>query len=183
MEQIINSEPVRTTEEKGNLFRLTLLYGGGIAIIYIAIALIFYFAKSMDSALYRFFGYLYWVAAVIFIQVQYRKSLGGYMKYGQAIVATLTTMFFASLIVGIFIYIQNKFIAPESIGNVMLATEEKLYEKGFSDDDISMSMQMFSRFMKPAFFAVMSVFSTTVTGLVIGIVTGFFTKKEKPIFE
>lgn len=183
MEPVINNEFSPSADKKVGLFRFALIYGVCIALIYIIITLIFYFAGDLNSKLYTFMGYIYWIAAVIFVQISYRKLLGGYMRYGQSVVAALTAMFCVSVIVGIFNFILYKYIDPDIISNNMLVAEEQLYDKGFSDDDISMAMKYTSRFMTPGFLAVSFAFVNTVMGLIIGVITGIFTKKEKPIFE
>lgn len=183
MEPIIDKELSPVASNRGGLLRFMLIYGVCVAIVYVIITLIFYFAGSLNSKLYTFLGYIYWIAAVVFIQLSYRKLLGGYMRYGQGVAAALAVMFCASIIVGIFTFVLNKYINPDAISNSMLIAEEQLYERGFSDDDISMAMKYTSKFMTPGIMAVTSTLVNTIMGLIIGVITAIFTQKEKPIFE
>ena len=119
------------------------------------------------------------------IQIAYRKALGGGISYGQALGIAVASAFVASVITAVFTFILYKFIDPGLIDQIRLASEEQLYQRGMPDEQIDAALAVTSKFQTPEIISVMSVFSLTFMGLIIGAVTAIFTKKQSSdkIFE
>lgn len=168
-----------------NIWKSAMTYGLYFALASIALTVILYATNNMTSKANQWLGLVIMVAAVILFQLAYRKALGGYISYGQALGIAVLSVFFASIITAIFTYVLYKFIDPGLIDQIMLATEEKMVERGLPEDQLEAAMAMSSKFSSPGFISVISIFSLTFYGLIIGAISAIFTKKPdtKTIFE
>lgn len=185
METDVLNENVELEPEKPNLWKSALNYGLYYALVSIALTVVFYATGNMTSKLNQWLGIVVMIAAVVIIQLAYRKSLGGYMTYGQALVIAILSMVVASVIGAVFTFVLYKFIDPGLLDQLMLQTEERLYQQGMPEAQIEAALAMSRKMQTPAIMSVMAVFGGAFMGLVIGAIAAIFTKKQSPtaIFE
>ena len=132
------------------------------------------FAKSASWVSY---GVM--IAGVIIAQLSFRKSLGEFMNYGQALGIGLLTMVFASIITGFFTYLLHTVIDPSLQDQLRLTIEEQLVKQGkVSEEQMDMAIEMATKFQKPAMLFVMSIFGGAFFGLLISLITSIFTQKK-----
>lgn len=176
---IINDNPA-FNQEKPGLWKSAMSYGLYYAIISIVITIVFYATGNMTSKVSQWLGIAIMIAAVVLIQLAYRKQLGGAMTYGQSLGIAVLSMICASIITAVFTYILYKFIDPGLLEQIRMATEEQMYQRGLPDEQISAAMAVTSKFQTPAIIAIGSVFSMALMGLIFGAIAAIFTKKQSP---
>lgn len=180
MEQEVLNVNTDFEPEKQSVWKSAMTYGLYYALVSIALTIVFYATGNMASKLNQWLGIIIMIAAVVIIQLAYRKSLGGYMSYGQALVIAILSMVFASIIGAVFTYVLYKFIDPGLLEQIMLQTEEKLYQQGMPEAQIETALAVSRKMQTPGIMAIMAVFGGAFMGLVIGAIAGIFTKKQSP---
>lgn len=177
--ELMKDDPEIQPEEQG-IWKTSVIYGLYYALISIALTVVFYATGNMSSTVYQWQGIIVMVAAVVIIQISYRKLLGGWMTYGQGLSIGLVSMVCASVIVAIFSFVLYKFIDPGLLDQIKLMTEEKLYQQGMPDEQINATIAFTSKFQTPAIMAVMIVVNFAFSGLIISAISAIFTKRQSP---
>ncbi len=185
MENQASPEIINDDDTPVPMWKSALTYGVYYAVLGIAITVIFYATGNILSKALQPVGVAIMVAAIVAIQLTYRKQLGGYISYGQALSVAVFSMFFASVISSVFTYLLYAVIDPGLIEQIRLATEEQLYERGMSDEQIAAAMQISAKFQSPLIIAISGLFAAPFFALIIGLITSIFIKKNDPekIFE
>jgi hypothetical protein len=180
MEPNVFNQDVVENNVKPPVWKSAINYGLFYAVVSIIITVIFYVTGNMTSKLAQWSGILIMIAAVVLIQLAYRKELGGYMNYGEALVIGLLSMIVASAIAGIFTFVLYKFIDPALIDQMRLFTEQQMYERGVPDSQIDAAMAIATKFQTPLFLFISSLFSGIFMGLILSAIAAIFTKKKSP---
>ncbi|MFZ5431766.1 MAG: DUF4199 domain-containing protein [Bacteroidota bacterium] len=176
---VLNENTDLQTEQPG-VWKTAMTYGLYYALISIVLTVIFYATGNLTGKVSQYLGIVLLVVAIVLFQIYYRKALGGWMSYGQALGIAVASAFFASLITAVFTFVLYKFIDPGLIDQIRLATEEQLVQRGMPDEQIDAALAVSGKFQTPGIIAVMSVFSLTFMGLIIGAIAAIFTKKQSP---
>lgn len=100
--------------------------------------------------------------------ISYQKALG----YG-VLVALLVGFLSA-----VFSYLYTHFINPELLEMGKQMTEERLIERGMSDEMIEQAMKTQARFQTPVLMIIMGTVITTLIGTVYSLIAAAFLKKE-----
>lgn len=156
-----------------------LTYGLYLGIAIAVVTLIYYATGNTFSKSAQWVSYVVLISGVIIAQLNYRNSLGNVMIYSQALSVGVLTMIFASVVSGFFTYLLYAVIDPSLQEQMKLVVEEQLVAKGqLPEDQIEMAVEMASKFQKPAFLFIINIFSGAFTGLIISLITSFFTQKK-----
>ncbi len=164
-----------------SLWRLAMTYGIYYAAIVIVMSVVAYASGFMLAPALQYVSIGIMIVAVVLIQLHYRKSLGGYISYGQSLGIAVASLFFGSILVAVYTYILYKFIDPALLDQVRLMTEEKLIEQGgMTQEQIDTFLEASSKFQTPGIIAISQILNLVLTGLVIGAISSIFIKKNSP---
>jgi len=155
-----------------------MLYGLYIGIVLILVSVVYYATGNSFAKSAQYVSYLVMIAGVVFIQINYKKSLGGTMSYGQGLVIALLSMIVAGILAAIYTILLYKVIDPSLIDQMRAFTEEQMLKKGISEEQMEAAMAVASKFQKPVFMAVMSIVTYAFLGLIIGLIASIFTQKK-----
>lgn len=171
-------------EEKSvSVWKSSLSYGLFLGIALVLISVLYYATGNNFAKSSGWIGWGIMIAGVVIAQLQFRKQLGGYMSYGQALGVGILTMLFASVITGFFTYLLYAVIDPSLQEQARLVMEEQLVtQRNVPEEQLDMMMEMVSRFDDPAVMFVMNIFSGALTGLLISLLTSIFTQKKSEEF-
>ncbi len=164
-----------------SFWKQAMTYGIYFAIISILLSVIAYATGQMASPALQWISVVVMILVIVLIQLHYRKMLGGFITYGQALGMAVASLFFASLLIAVFTYCLYKFIDPGLIDQVRLLAEEKLIEVGgLTQEQIDTVLEASKRFQTPGIIAVSQIFNQVITALIIGSVTSLFIKRNSP---
>jgi len=170
--------------EKNTLSKSAMYFG---AILGIALVFFMFITYILDVTAAKAIGYLQYaiiVAGLFISQKKYRDdNLKGYISYGKALGFGTLTVFFASLIVGFFTYLLYSIIDPGLMEKILTASEDAMFERGLSDDEIDMAMQITRKFTNPLVLTFSTVFGITFIGFLFSLITSIFVKKKNDSFE
>lgn len=106
------------------------------------------------------------------------NDLGGYMKFGRAIGVGMLTVLFMAIVGAVYNFIFFEFIDSSILEESLREAENKMLERGMSDDDIDQAMNITKIFVNPVFFAATALFFSGVLGLIVSLITGAITKRD-----
>ena len=166
-------------QKSTSIWKFSLISGIYVGIALILISVVFYVSGNSFAKPAQWAGYAGMLLGIVLSQLSYRKSLGGFMTYGQALGVGVLTMLFASVLSGIYTYVLYEVIDPSLQEQLRLFTEEQIVKQGnMSEEQINAAVEMSSRFQSPTMMVVMSIVGGTFIGLIISLVTSIFTKKN-----
>lgn len=166
-----------------SIWKSAMVYGLYIAIALILVSVIFYVTGNAFAKAGTYIGYLVMAIAIVFVQINYRKSLGGYMSYGQGLGIAVIAMVFAGVIVAIYTYLLFEVIDPGLKEQLRIFTEEQMMSRGLPEAQVEVASSMAAKFQKPAIMAIMVIVSYAFWGTLIGLITSIFTKKNAVVEE
>lgn len=165
-------------EKSASIWKSTMLSGVYLAIVLILISVIFYVTGNSFSKMAQYSSYAIFVAGILWGQISYKKELGGFSTYGQAFLAGLLTMAFASIISSIYTYLLYTVIDPTLQEQLRLYSEEQLMAKGYPEEQMEMALEMTAKFQTPTMMVVFGIFGGAFIGAIISLITAIFIKKN-----
>ena len=124
------------------------------------------------------------IAALIYLgTLAKRKTQDGFISYGQGLGTGVGIAFFGSILVAFYTFVFFKFMDPDMLEELILRTEDQMYDQGMPDEQVEMAMSYTRKFMAPIPMALMVIFSYTIVGFVVSLITSAIVKKENTSFE
>jgi hypothetical protein len=106
------------------------------------------------------------------------------ITFGQALGAGVVIFLYYSVITAVFSYILFAVIDPGLIDKMIAAAEETGMKRGFSQEQIDLSLQVQKKIMTPVFLSIMGIFGNMVLGLIISLIDAAFVRREgNPLAE
>ena len=158
-------------------------WGGILGLLLIAYSLVLYMLDANESSAAQWVSYGFIAAGVFLATKVKRDNQGGFISYGQGLGVGVGVAFFASVMVAFYTYIFFGFIDPDMLEEMILRTEDEMYNQGLPDDQVEMAMNMTRKFMMPGPMAAMVVLTYTIVGFIISLITSAILKKEDTSFE
>lgn len=149
----------------------------------IAYSLVLYMLDANESSAAQWVSYGFIAAGIYLATKSKRDNSNGLLSYGQGLGTGVGVAFFASILVAFYTYVFFGFIDPDMLEEMLLRTEDEMYNQGLPDDQVEMAMEMTRKFMMPGPMAAMVVLSYTFVGFLISLVTSAILKKEGTPFD
>lgn len=165
---------------KSLLMNKAMFWGFITALATMIVTTIYYATDNMFAQSATWVSLIVYIAGIVLATLSYKKSIDQNtpFPYGKALGLGVSTMFYASLILALFYFILYKIIDPGLIDKMITFTENKLLEKGISEDMIDQQIEMQRKFMTPAILSLSQIFSVVLTGLIISLITSIFLSKK-----
>ena len=133
-------------------------------------------------------SYLAFAISISIIVLLYRMAIrfrenegGGSIEYGQAFSFIFRIYLYGAIISSLVMLIYTKFIDTVLL-DMLLDQNLKMYETFKLKVDDSL-YNTFNNIYKPAPYALVNVFGSTIVGTFWGLILAAFVKKEKSIFD
>lgn len=155
------------------------LMTAGAMVVY---SLILYVLDLDQNPWLPYLSYVLLIGGIYLGSKSFRDNYrGGYITYGSAVMSGFLIGIVASVIVAVYTYIFFTYINPDAIQEAMTLAEEKLLERGMSEDEVDEAMALSGKMMSPGIMTAMAFFGNMVAGLIISLITSIFVKREEPI--
>lgn len=164
-------------QKSTSIWKSAITYGIYLGIASILVSVIYYATGNTYATSAQWVGIIVIVAAIILVQMNYRKVLGGYMTYGQAVLIAVLSMLFASILSGLYNFILTSYIDPSLQEQARIMAEQKLMERGIPEEQLETALNVAMKFQKPAVIFIMGLIMGPLIGLIIALITSIFTKK------
>lgn len=169
-------------EKVASPLKTAMNYGLITAIAMIVYSLILYLAGVDTNPVLPYFSYVILIIGIFLASKSYRDNIrGGYISYGNAVLAGFLTGLAASIIVAVYTYLFFTYISPESIQEMITIAEERMAGRGMSEDEIDQAMAISSKMMSPGFMTFWAVFGNAIASLLLSLLTSIFVKREAPL--
>ena len=166
-------------EPKKSAFPVALKYAIITSLASFIFSVILYMTGLYLNNGIQWLGFIILLVGLIFtIKDRRDKDLGGFITFGQAFGAGFLFCIIVGLIGVLTTYIMMNFIAPDMVEQLLKVTEQKLIDKGMSDDQIQVAMNMTKKFMTPVMMAVWTVVGTAFIGCILSLIVAAIMKKE-----
>ena len=147
-------------ENKNDILKHSATYGAIIGFALIIYTILLYIA---DLSLSRGLGYLSYVIIIAGLYIGIMKfrenEPSEAIKYSKALGVGVLICVFLGFIGSVFTYLQFRFIDPDLVNKILEMSEEKLLDRGLSEDMIEMQSEFMMKFMSPGIMALSSFIS------------------------
>ena len=168
-------------EPKRSPFSTALKYAIITGLASFIFSIITYVTNLYLNSAVNWLVYLILLAGLVFTVKDRRdKDLGGYITFGEAFGAGFLFCVLFAVLSAITSYIMIQFIAPDMITEILKQTEQKMIDKGLSDDQIQMAMGYTKKFMNPAWMVLWIVVGTAFFGCILSLIVAAIFKKNNP---
>jgi hypothetical protein len=171
-------------ENKPSMIQHTMTWGAITGIILIVYSLVLYLAHQTYNQALGFLSYILLIAGIIIGSIAYRdKILGGFISYKDAFLTGLLITIFAGILSSFFTFILIRYIDPSIVEQSIAQAEEKLMNKGLSEDQIEMAMEKTRQFIGTPLMVLVGLLSFAFIGTIISLITAAIVKKESSPFD
>lgn len=165
-------------KSKRFFWNIAMTWGLYIALISVLFTSVLYVTDNLFVSFRSWVDTLIFVAGIILCARAFKSkiSIEEPFPYSRALGLGVATLFFASIILGLFYFVLYRYIDPMLIDKIQIMQEEVLIESGLPDELIEQQIAMRSITFNPGFMAFQHMFSTVFTGLLISLITSIFTR-------
>ncbi|MDB0603463.1 DUF4199 domain-containing protein [Tenacibaculum maritimum] len=121
-------------------------------------------------------GILFVVLIVMGIK-QYKAASSGFISWGQAVKVGVGISLIAALASVIYNYTFVTFIEPDFMNQMMEIQNQRMLEKGMTDEQIDAANAMAKGMSSPIMGAAMGIISSAIIGFIISAIAGAVMKK------
>jgi len=158
---------------------IPILNGLYLGIVLILISVVYYVTGNTFAKSSQWVSYAVMIIGIIWAQINYKKTIGGTMNYGEALGVGILTMIIASTISSIYSFLLYSVIDPSLLEQLRLFTEEQIIKQGkVPEEQIDMAVEWATKFQKPVFMFIGGAIGGTFVGLIISLITSIFTQKK-----
>ena len=128
----------------------------------------------------NYLSYFVIIAGIVLGTKAYRDEFrGGFLNYSAALGFGTLTIFFASIIAGVFGFVFYSYLAPDALEQLKIAAEMRILETNpnVSDQELELAL----RFVSPTLMLFTSIISYTFVGFLLSLITSAFLKKKDPL--
>ena len=162
-----------------NVIEPSLIYGGIIGGIILLHSVVLHIMNASFSTYAQIMAYVLPVGLLTYALHAYRKEyLGGIMPYSKG-VGMGVRFSIVNAVIGIaYLIILIKFIDPNYLELINQIAEEKMLQKGLSEEVIEKAMEMTERFRDLAFLSITGFIGSIFMGTIYSLIIMIFLKKE-----
>lgn len=159
-----------------------LYYGLLMAIALIVVHLVLYLVGQSRETAGIIISTLIFAAAIVVVQLDYRnKKCGGFISYGSSVKIGFLSILFASFMVAIYMFLYLSQINPGEMMEAKMEAMQQVYNIGLSPEQEASSIEMQEMIHTPMVYAVITIFSYALMGIVVSLITSIFIKKEEQV--
>lgn len=164
-----------TPQIRNYAYKYGLIYGA-ITIVF-SLMLHFMDLTYSGSNFPQIFGYVLLAVLIILAIIAFRKDNEGKLSVGQATKIGTATALISAIITVLYIIVFANVIEPDFAEKLGELTSEQLREKApqLNEDQIAQQVAMQTKFFWVSYPFILIIYS--LYGLVLGWITGLFTKK------
>lgn len=173
-----------STAVKCSLLNNSLKYGLITGVAMVLLSLLFYVLDVTMTGWIQYASLVILLAGIVVGTLAYRdKCSRGYLSYGRSLGSGVLISVVVGLIMAIYSYLFFNFFDPGELLKLKQIAEEKMFEKGLTDEQVEQAMSMTKMFMTPVFIAISGLFSMALWGTVFSLLASIFIKKNDDSFD
>jgi hypothetical protein len=159
-----------------------LYYALLIAVVAIIVHLVMYLLDMSGETPAQIIGALIFIGMIVYVQIDFRnKKLGGFISYGKAVKIGFLSVLFASVIVAVYMFVYHSAINPGELEQNKIEGIQGVYEYGLEPEDEASWVKMQEFIHTPLVYALSTILSYAIMGIIITLITSIFIKKEEQV--
>ncbi len=169
--------------KKTSMAKVSFKYGILLGLALIFASVFFQFIVPDQGRANLLVSILIMLLGIFIASQSWRDSFnGGYLSYSQALGFGTLTFFFASLVLGLFIFVLYQFIYPQGLENAIAEAEKGILEANpnISDEELDMALAFSKIFINPIAMGILSTLFYTFIGFLGSLITSAIVKKDIP---
>ena len=132
------------------------LIGGMVTVI---VGILAYFLNLQDTKINQYLGVLIMLAAIVLAHFEFRDKINnGNAKFGELFRIGILVSLIIATISMIWFYVFVNFIDMDLIRRTLNTAEADMIERGLSENDLKVAMEMTKKFMTPIYMTLMGFF-------------------------
>lgn len=161
-----------------------LTYGAMLGMAGVIVYLVFYFlGADPSSKIPGYIGYLISIVTIAYGIKNYRdEESGGFISYGRSLGTGVLIGLFGAIITAIFTVLMFTVIDPDLAQRMLEIGQQKMAEKGMSEEQMEMAMTYSKKFMSPPFLFIFALLSSVFMSFIFSLIISIFMKKDKDPF-
>ncbi|MDO9633969.1 MAG: DUF4199 domain-containing protein [Paludibacter sp.] len=173
---------------QANIFKSTMFNGLIMGILF-SINFIFSASKNVSLLLLTYLLIAVMIVVMYKMAKKYRDlECGGYIKYWKVFNFVLLTFFFAGIVSTIFKIIYTKYINPEYLTYLFEESMRQIEQNRSIFERFNLPLddnyyEQLEKQMQPTRYAIQTIWMNVFGGAILGLILGFFIKKDKGIFD
>lgn len=166
-------------EDKSTFWKNSLKHGLIVGLAMVVYGILLYILELNLNTALGYVNYAILIAGFILGTKAFRDNeLNGTISYGRAFGYSVVILTVATVIYIIYSYLMMTVIDPDIINKMQALGEEKMLERGMTDEQIEMAQQMNSKIMGPGLMSIIGFFGMMFIGTILALITSAFVKKE-----
>ena len=166
-------------EQKTSVWKGTLNSGLILGLVLVLFSLLLWFFDQALNQKLASISYVFIIAGLYLGIKDFRdNSRGGFLSYGGALGAGVVISIYVAIITAIFTILLYQVIDPGLVEKVKAVAEERLVNRGMTDEQIEMAMNVSGKFMSPVFMAINALIGSVFIGTIISLILAIFLKRE-----
>ena len=162
-------------------FGPSVLRGVYLGVALILFSLILYLLGIDRESPVQYVSYLILIVGLAWSIFAFRnKDLGGFCTYGKAFSAGFYTALIASLLTGIYTFINVTAIDPGMIGEILLRAEEGMLASNpnMTDDQLEIALSWTEMMTTPIMMSVFNFIGNLLVSTILSLIIAIFAKRE-----
>ena len=169
-----------TIQQQQPMWKPAMSTGLVLGLVLMIVSLIQNVMEMFGSVVFQYLSYIILIAGLILSIKYYRDQVqNGFISYGQVVGFGVLTALFAGIISAFLMFLYLKFVDGSMIAYIFDKTEQDLYSKNMSDEQIDSTLAAMKNFTNPGMIAVLAVISNVFFGLIVSLIAGIFMKNEQ----
>ncbi len=166
-------------EDKSTFWKNSLKHGLIVGLAMVVYGVLLYILELNLNTALGYVNYVILIAGFILGTKAFRDhELNGNISYGRALGYSVVILTVATLISIIYSYLMMTVIDPDMVNKIQAIGEEKMLERGMTDEQIEMAQKMNSKFMSPGIMMTFAFVGMMIFGTILALITSAFVKKE-----
>ncbi len=169
-------------EQKTSIWKSGLTLGVYMAIAVVLYSVVLYVTGFGFNKTAGYGSIAILIIGIILIQLNYKKQQDGFLTYGQGVGVSVIAMISVGVISLVYTYLLYAVIDPDYYQQFLLFMEEQttaaMIERGMTEDQIQMSIEMQQKFQTPVILAGGALVNSVIVGLIVSLISSIFIKKK-----
>ncbi|MFC2137175.1 DUF4199 domain-containing protein [Bacteroidota bacterium] len=166
-------------ENKPNIYKSAMNYGAIVGFALVIYSVLMYMLDLSTNRTMGNLSFIILLAGIIFGIKNYRDKVNdGIIAYTKSLGLGILITVFAGIISTFYSYIQMTIIDPELPAKIMEIAEEAMLDRGMTEEQVEMQMQMTAKMMKPLSLSIIGILSFAFYGTILSLIVSIFMKKE-----
>jgi hypothetical protein len=154
-----------------------LLLSGAMIVIH----LILYLVDMQTETVGIVISVVVIIAGIVLVQLDYKKKLGGFISYGQAVKIAFLSMLFAGFVMAAYTFVYHSYINTSELQETKLERIQEIYNNEMDAESEATAINMIEYMVNPVSAAISAIISNALFGIIIALITGIFIKKDENV--